>query len=154
MSNPNNRNRNQSTGISLVATALGLAVGLAAAEHVNARHENRESLIQGVGRWLRDTLIQPTSHSAIQQPPTPRPMSRAEIDALPVRKLSLRDINREPQVQDEKTCCVVCRDGYARGDNLMRLPCFHEFHTDCIRDYLESTNLPLCPICRHPVTFP
>ena len=173
MSNNNNQQRRTIlSGASLVVGAVGLLAGLAAVEHVQAQDENRESMVQGVGRWVREIFDQPSS----SQGPGPqhyavsRRLSPSEIDLLPVRHIqnTPNNINNndeeehqeENDVQertavverDEKAFCVVCREHYENGDSLMRLPCFHEFHTECIRGYLETSEAPVCPICRHPVT--
>jgi len=37
---------------------------------------------------------------------------------------------------------------YQEGEEVMTLPCFHQFHTRCITVWLRDT--VVCPICRHP----
>lgn len=161
-----NNNRNRQTAVSapsLIGAALGVVVGLAAVEHANARQENRESLVQGLVRWVREDVLElPSGRRGPRTTGTAarRILTRADITALPVRVLSQGDVAvaddgdaaRSVGERNEKTFCVVCHDLYACGDSLMRLPCFHEYHADCIRDYLESTEDPKCPVCRHPVT--
>lgn len=158
----NNRNRQSNTGPSLIGAALGVVAGLAAVEHVHARQENRESIVQGLVRWVREDVLElPSIH---RRPRTSGGaadcvLTRADINALPVRVLADDDVTlatnmhstRSNTASSEKAFCVICRDSYACGDSLMRLPCFHEYHAECIRDCLESSEDPLCPVCRHPV---
>jgi hypothetical protein len=33
---------------------------------------------------------------------------------------------------DKRVDCVICLDGFHRGDVLRQLPCGHEYHRDCI----------------------
>ncbi|CAA7058608.1 unnamed protein product [Microthlaspi erraticum] len=47
--------------------------------------------------------------------------------------------------QDIEPCCI-CQEVYAEGDNLGTLECGHEFHKDCIKQWVMLKNL--CPICK------
>lgn len=47
--------------------------------------------------------------------------------------------------QDVEPCCI-CQEEYADGDDLGVLGCGHEFHADCIKQWLMRKNL--CPICK------
>lgn len=195
---PNNENGNQrrnvASGASIFMGAVGIIAGLAAAEHIQAREENRESVVEGMGRWIRQTVTDLSGSSGARggrgtgsmPSPLPRALTRGEVNLLPVRRIP-ENSNEEPVFQDgaptfranptpaggletlaahdhartgpvdpahlksEKASCVICRESYAPGDTLLRLPCFHEFHGECIRDYLETAHGPLCPICRYPV---
>lgn len=165
--NDNQRQRSAVSGASIFVGAVGVLVGLAAAEHAQAQEENRESIVEGLGRWVRESIFDtPRSMGNGGRPSTsamhaaPRRLSRAEVNALPVRRVSdASTTNESPesvaeaQERGEKAFCVVCREPYANEDLLLRLPCFHEFHSECIRDYLETSEGPVCPICRHPVSL-
>lgn len=175
--------------------AVGIIAGLAAAEHVHAREENRESVVEGMGRWIRQTVTDLSGSTGgrggrgtgSMPSPLPRALTRGEVNLLPVRRIPENADDNGPNFQDgaptfqanpspgggletltatehvrtghvehtnlkmEKASCVICRESYAPGDTLLRLPCFHEFHGECIRDYLETAHGPLCPICRYPV---
>lgn len=165
--NPNNqRQRNIAAGTTLVVTAVGALVGLAAVDHVRAQEENRESVVQGVGRWIRENIIDPATATATTgnaarsgsdigngATAIASRLSPGEVNVLPVRRIGDETQGSSMEDVSEKAFCVVCREHYSKGDMLMRLPCFHEFHADCIRDYLETSESPVCPICRHPVTL-
>lgn len=48
-------------------------------------------------------------------------------------------------LRDLEPCCI-CQEEYADGDNLGALDCGHDFHTNCIKQWLMLKNL--CPICK------
>ncbi|XP_057794456.1 probable E3 ubiquitin-protein ligase RHG1A isoform X2 [Salvia miltiorrhiza] len=42
--------------------------------------------------------------------------------------------------------CSICREEYNNGEDLGALECGHDFHADCIKQWLMHKNL--CPICK------
>ncbi|XP_010488963.2 PREDICTED: E3 ubiquitin-protein ligase MBR1-like [Camelina sativa] len=48
--------------------------------------------------------------------------------------------------QDIIEPCCICQEEYVEGDNLGTLKCGHEFHKDCIKQWVMIKNL--CPICK------
>lgn len=46
---------------------------------------------------------------------------------------------------DSEPCCI-CQEEYVDGDNVGVLDCGHDFHTDCVKQWLMQKNL--CPICK------
>lgn len=46
---------------------------------------------------------------------------------------------------DTEPCCI-CQEEYKDGEDLGKLDCGHDFHTDCIKQWLLQKNL--CPICK------
>ncbi len=43
-------------------------------------------------------------------------------------------------------CCAICLDSFGNGDIVRDLPCRHEFHAECVDQWLKMT--PLCPMCK------
>jgi hypothetical protein len=43
------------------------------------------------------------------------------------------------------TSCAVCMGDFEAGQQIQRLPCKHEFHADCIQQWL-TTSSHICPI--------
>lgn len=66
------------------------------------------------------------------------PASRAAVEALP---------EVAPSEEEASSGCAVCKDGVATGQLVVRLPCKHFFHGDCIRPWLAIRNT--CPVCRY-----
>lgn len=173
----NNRGRRAQSGSSVVLTAalaaVGALAGAAAVEHANARQENRESIVDNVVRWFTDDLLGVDYPSGAGGPSgrrRARRLSRAEINALPTRiygepgpgaageattgdgTMTTAGSEASPASErDEKCFCAICQDTFAARDHVMRLPCFHEYHVDCLADFLAVSEQPRCPICRHPV---
>ncbi|CAA0819596.1 RING/U-box superfamily protein [Striga hermonthica] len=55
-------------------------------------------------------------------------------------------VKRAEEDQAETEPCSICREEYINGENLGILDCGHEFHRDCIKQWLGHKNL--CPICK------
>lgn len=53
------------------------------------------------------------------------------------------------QVQRDESCAICCETMSARDTTrmLLRLPCDHWFHEECVRPWLEMSTT--CPTCRH-----
>lgn len=58
--------------------------------------------------------------------------------------------NRECKTKGDLTSCTVCQDDFIEDEELTILPCFHAFHTDCIREWLKVSNA--CPICKYVIS--
>ncbi|KAG0320451.1 hypothetical protein BGZ97_000163 [Linnemannia gamsii] len=61
------------------------------------------------------------------------------INAIPHHNLTDEEL-------EAKTECSVCKDEFAKEDNLLQLPCKHIFHEDCIKPWLKVSGT--CPTCR------
>ncbi|KAF3560635.1 hypothetical protein DY000_02013237 [Brassica cretica] len=47
--------------------------------------------------------------------------------------------------QDAEPCCI-CQEEYSEGEDMGTLECGHDFHSQCIKEWLKQKNL--CPICK------
>lgn len=45
--------------------------------------------------------------------------------------------------------CIICARNYETGDLLVRLPCAHHYHRDCIGAWLRTHRT--CPLCRYEI---
>lgn len=69
--------------------------------------------------------------------------------------MSVKEVNALPSVvfnciEDSKgtsETCAICLEDYIPGELLRLLPCQHEFHLDCIDQWL-TTRKPFCPVCK------
>mmetsp|Transcript_11329 Transcript_11329/g.16781 ORF Transcript_11329/g.16781 Transcript_11329/m.16781 type:complete len:297 (+) Transcript_11329:135-1025(+) len=48
---------------------------------------------------------------------------------------------------EEIFSCSLCLDEYKINDKLLKLPCYHLYHDECIRKWISNHNT--CPICRY-----
>lgn len=42
--------------------------------------------------------------------------------------------------------CSICQEDFAVSDSVLKLPCRHVYHTDCVTNWLAMNNT--CPLCR------
>ncbi|KAJ3324270.1 hypothetical protein HDV06_000309 [Boothiomyces sp. JEL0866] len=73
-------------------------------------------------------------HEAENKPPA---ASDDTVNALPRLKFSDNEEHKE---------CPVCQDDYQIDEELVRLPCKHIFHPNCIINWLKLNGT--CPVCR------
>lgn len=71
----------------------------------------------------------------------PPPASKAAVERLP--RITVDSANLATWRSEE---CVVCKDAFEAGAQLLSLPCKHAFHCDCIKPWLDKNNT--CPTCR------
>jgi len=77
------------------------------------------------------------------QPPPPAPEIQRSIDSLPTFHFS--SISTTATAAD----CAVCLTTFTNTDLLRALPrCCHAFHSECLDNWLCSSNLSCCPLCR------
>ncbi|RDX85783.1 putative E3 ubiquitin-protein ligase RHG1A, partial [Mucuna pruriens] len=63
-----------------------------------------------------------------------------------LKLLKKKKYSAEPGSQHEAEPCCVCQEEYKDGDDMGTLDCGHDYHTDCIKQWLMHKNL--CPICK------
>ena len=52
-----------------------------------------------------------------------------------------------PSVDDEEPHCAICLGEYEENEKLVRLPCGHTYHEECINSW--CTNHTRCPLCNY-----
>ena len=64
----------------------------------------------------------------------------------------------ESKIIDEKLIknenvkkCTICLGDYKLGDKISYLPCFHLYHSKCIKKWLKYSKI--CPLCKKEVNF-
>ncbi|GFO50159.1 E3 ubiquitin-protein ligase rnf38 [Plakobranchus ocellatus] len=67
------------------------------------------------------------------------------IQEIPTRQFS-RGAERSGS---DQTSCVFCMCDFEDKQLLRILPCFHEFHAECVDEWLKTHRT--CPLCRHDV---
>ncbi|KAI3959792.1 hypothetical protein MKW98_029829 [Papaver atlanticum] len=62
------------------------------------------------------------------------------------RELKTRVCTTSVESAEEETeICTICQDGYENMDKVATLDCKHEYHQDCITQWLLQKNV--CPVC-------
>ncbi|XP_062598161.1 uncharacterized protein LOC134259570 [Saccostrea cucullata] len=67
----------------------------------------------------------------------PKGISSEEVTLLPEKKF---------HANNKMTSCSICMCDYILNERLKILPCFHEFHGECIEKWIVTN--ATCPICR------
>lgn len=65
------------------------------------------------------------------------PAAKAAVEALETMEI---------KSEGQALACAVCKDTVGVGEMVMKLPCGHGYHGDCIVPWLGSRNS--CPVCR------
>ena len=69
------------------------------------------------------------------------------MDSRKILTMNITDENIEDLLVGE---CSICLERMSVGDKIMILPCYHNFHKHCVKEWLTThTN---CPLCRHNIT--
>uniref|UniRef100_A0A2P2LIC7 RING-type E3 ubiquitin transferase n=1 Tax=Rhizophora mucronata TaxID=61149 RepID=A0A2P2LIC7_RHIMU len=63
-----------------------------------------------------------------------------------LKRLKQRKYSSAVENEMEAEPCCICREEYNDGEDLGKLDCGHNFHTDCIKKWLTLKNW--CPICK------
>ena len=65
----------------------------------------------------------------------------------------LEDIEITEQIlnKDDSKSCTICLEDYDIGEKICYLPCFHYFHSECIKDWTKKSDK--CPVCKMVIKF-
>lgn len=89
-----------------------------------------------IAEAIRASMAEQTRQSG------PPPASQTALRQLPIIKVKPEDlqetVNRE---------CSICFEANNLEQHVLRLPCAHIFHCDCIKQWLSTSNT--CPVCRY-----
>ena len=66
---------------------------------------------------------------------------------------NLEDIEITEQILNKSNTktCVICQQDYNIMEKICYLPCFHFYHSQCIRQWVQTSNI--CPICKNEINF-
>jgi len=68
----------------------------------------------------------------------PAPAKRWAVEALQGERV------RSGEGEEEREC-VICLERMVVGEEVIRMPCFHVYHKDCIIRWLDRNHF--CPFC-------
>ncbi|KAL1537721.1 RING-type E3 ubiquitin transferase [Salvia divinorum] len=72
----------------------------------------------------------------------------SHLNVRTFESLPTHDNPEDADDQQGADFCPICWDKFESGENIGTLECNHEFHSECIKIWLEDKNT--CPICRSP----
>lgn len=75
-----------------------------------------------------------------------RGISAAHISRLPTSKYRSGLLSKLKKKEEK---CVICQMNYIAGEELIKLPCSHRYHTKCITEWLMLKKK--CPVCQKEV---
>ncbi|GMY33285.1 E3 ubiquitin-protein ligase MPSR1-like [Fagus crenata] len=70
-----------------------------------------------------------------------------QSNTIPATQSSIQALHKFTLQQHSVEECIICMEEFLVGSVLIRMPCSHVFHGDCIVKWLETSHL--CPLCRH-----
>lgn len=85
------------------------------------------------GRGESDRPVAPRSVEA-----APAPAKRSAVEALARERVSSGEGGEERE-------CGICLDRMVAGEEMIRMPCLHVYHMDCIIRWLDRNHF--CPFC-------
>lgn len=68
----------------------------------------------------------------------PQGLTKAEIDQLIVGNMKEKDVGISE--------CAICSSDNQRDESVIRLPCRHAYHADCLVPWLQMKSV--CPTCK------
>lgn len=78
-------------------------------------------------------------------------LGRSIHNSVPALESAVGDLDNV--VYEKGSCledqCAICLGGFCDGEEITRLPCFHDFHGACLEKWLDKSHL--CPFCRFPL---
>ena len=83
---------------------------------------------------------------------------RNELNLLPINNNENEISNKLEEVElneqfknKEEIKCGICLEIFSIGDKISYLPCFHFFHSSCIKSWIRIKNK--CPFCKNIINF-
>jgi len=64
----------------------------------------------------------------------------------PLMKAKLKKVPLNLDMYCSQPCCPICNEEFAMEESVLRMPCTHVFHQNCVMPWLELKQN--CPICR------
>ncbi|KAF9189528.1 hypothetical protein BGZ51_004134 [Haplosporangium sp. Z 767] len=78
--------------------------------------------------------------------------TEGNVQSGPIEALELDNLTPDEQAQESSSSpmCSICLYEYEDLDTLRRLPCDHDFHKDCVDEWLRLKRT--CPLCKQDIS--
>ena len=73
------------------------------------------------------------------------------LEALPTRRYSRAEAKAN---EGNEPTCAICLEGLRAQQQVVTLPCKHDYHRPCILKWLKQCDAPSCPQCKAPALAP
>ncbi|GFO02127.1 LOW QUALITY PROTEIN: RING finger protein 38 [Plakobranchus ocellatus] len=125
---------------------------IAATQHISAAIRHNDAATQRRSA-LRRHIAAATHNNAdpIGQIPNYHSSPDNGLSEDKIQQIPTRQFSRSADGSgSDQTSCVFCMCDFEDKQLLRILPCFHEFHAECVNEWLKTHRT--CPVCRHDVT--
>ena len=106
-------------------------------EEMNRQLENDNRRIEEIRRQLEDNRRRLNEELRIRYDIRDYDNN---YDNLIESKININKLN------EENKTCVICYEDFKDNEDAIFLPCFHFFHTKCIKEWLKKRDI--CPLCK------
>ncbi|TXG64165.1 hypothetical protein EZV62_011159 [Acer yangbiense] len=79
----------------------------------------------------------------------PPGLTKEALDCLHLEVFNNYEIGMEAELSKAALDCSICLESFVDGDELIRLPCQHRFHSACLDPWVRSCGD--CPYCRRDI---
>ncbi|KAG0263142.1 hypothetical protein BG011_009244 [Mortierella polycephala] len=106
---------------------------------------------RNIPKSLTDTMDVDTNAAAGVNTTIPQ-YAEENVQSGPVEALSLDNLTPDEQAQESSSLpmCSICLCEYEDLDTLRLLPCSHDFHKDCVDEWLRLKRT--CPLCKQDIS--
>ena len=73
------------------------------------------------------------------------------IDPNILNSLPEDEVSEASKLAPDNKECVICLGEFCDKEKIIRLPCLHVFHSDCIKSWFNNHNS--CPTCKYKLTY-
>lgn len=129
------------------------------AEELNNNNEDNGVREEHSSKWERYLYPKSSSSTAELSLSTPSSSEDRNREGIPPLPSSLLMKEKEGYthhhdglIDDELPTCSICLCEYEPGDILVKLPCSHLYHEECIMSWTK--NHVRCPLCNHDLNNP
>ncbi|KAJ1442426.1 Zinc finger, RING-type [Sesbania bispinosa] len=134
-------------GFEMGASYVGLAppAGPRSYRTLGRQHQNLPPIIQVDDVALLVDHHTDMSYEASRQIGN---VSTSLTEEMVMNQMKTKTVNLEEAGSEEQEAdsCVICQDEYKNGEKIGILRCGHEYHADCLRQWILVKNV--CPLCK------
>jgi hypothetical protein len=117
------------------------------------RMQRRDAVNRSPMRNQPVVYILKTQEFSPSKTKSPRKMDSSVSEVtVPMTPDSSHDSHHEGcciSLEEDEVVCTICIGEIVEGDKIGALPCEHQFHVGCLKEWLRRKNV--CPLCQGPI---